>query len=605
MSVEIFDIDGTLTTTGDTPRQVLIDYMKKEAASEQTQYIIVSARPDSRMEETRAWLAQHDVPHSRVYLNDFPAGAPAVEFKRYKYQKLIEEFGLDGIDYVCDNDAEIRDMAQSLGLEAKSPQEVTAGDTPAQEGRAPIDPDGYAPTGEMKEEAQRGLDWRSEFGRGGTEIGIARARDIVNARNLPFDTVQRMASFFARHEVDKQAEGFSPGETGFPSNGRIAWALWGGDNGKRWADNIVQNAERKEHEHMAMEFRQSQAEIRTADDGYTFESYAAIFNSEADGLGFREVIKPKAFSKSVAAAQRGEWEVKALQDHNPQLFLGSTKTGTLSVAEDDRGLKVTVALNPEVSFARDLAAMIKRDGASMGLSFGFSVPSGGDSYNDQGVRELKSVRLHEISLLTGNVPAYPATIGLGAVRSLSARTGVDANKLTHAIDGLLNGTVESSDAEIIDLAIRKIAPEVRSPWVVGASRDLPIDETRDWDGAAAAERVFTLAGFDGENPDPSVARRAFLAYDAAAPELRGSYKLGFADVVDGELTALRSGLNAAASRLSQTDIPAEAMQSAQDIIDSYKADTEEDTMEDGTNRAIPLSVRERQLALMKLDPNRI
>ena len=499
MSVEIFDIDGTLTTTGDTPRQVLIDYMKKEAASEQTQYIIVSARPDSRMEETRAWLAQHDVPHSRVYLNDFPAGAPAVEFKRYKYQKLIEEFGLDGIDYVCDNDAEIRDMAQSLGLEAKSPQEVTAGEMPSDEE---------------------------------------------------------------------------------PANNR-------------------------KEQYMAMEFRQSQAEIRTANDGYTFESYAAIFNSEADGLGFREVIKPKAFSKSVAAAQRGEWEVKALQDHNPQLFLGSTKTGTLSVAEDERGLKVTVALNPEVSFARDLAAMIKRDGASMGLSFGFSVPSGGDSFNDQGVRELKSVRLHEISLLTGNVPAYPATIGLGAVRSLSARTGVDANKLTHAIDGLLNGTVESNDAEIIDLAIRKIAPEVRSPWVVGASRDLPIDETRDWDGAAAAERVFALAGFDGENPDPSVARRAFLAYDAAAPELRGSYKLGFADVVDGELTALRSGLNAAASRLSQTDIPAEAMQSAQDIIDSYKVDTEEDTMEDGTNRAIPLSVRERQLALMKLDPNRI
>ena len=99
--------------------------------------------------------------------------------------------------------------------------------------------DSYAPTQEMKEEAQRGLDWRSEFGRGGTEIGIARARDISNGKQLPLDTINRMVSFFARHEVDKQAEGFSPGEDGYPSNGRIAWALWGGDPGQRWAQNIA------------------------------------------------------------------------------------------------------------------------------------------------------------------------------------------------------------------------------------------------------------------------------------------------------------------------------------------------------------------------------
>jgi len=482
---------------------------------------------------------------------------------------------------------------------------------PSEEERAPIDPDGYAPTDAMKEEAQRGLDWRSEFGRGGTEVGIARARDIVNGRNLPFETVQRMASFFARHEVDSQAEGFRPGEEGYPSNGRIAHALWGGDSGKRWADNIVQNAERKEHKHMTMEFRQAQAEIRAEGDGYTFESYAALFNTESEGLGFREVIKPKAFSKSVAAAERGEWEVKALQDHDPKMFLGSTKTGTLEVSEDDRGLKVRVSLNPEVSFARDLAAMLKRDGASMGLSFGFSVPNGGEGYSEEGVRELKSVRLHEISLLTGNVPAYPATIGLGAVRALAQRTDIAANKLTHAIDGLLNGKVESDDAEVIDLAIRKIAPEVRSPWVIGADRELEIDETRDWDGAAAAERVFALAGFDGENPDPSVARRAFLVYDAAAPELRGSYKLGFADVVGGELVAIRAGLNAAASRLPQTDIPEDVMERARGILDYYAEEESEtatyqdDEEMDDTNRAIPLSVRERQLALMALDPNRI
>ena len=91
------------------------------------------------------------------------------------------------------------------------------------------------PTAGMKAEAQRGLDWRDEFGRGGTAVGIARARDIVNGRELSPQTVRRMFSFFSRHEVDKRAQGFRPGEDGYPSNGRIAWALWGGDAGYAWA----------------------------------------------------------------------------------------------------------------------------------------------------------------------------------------------------------------------------------------------------------------------------------------------------------------------------------------------------------------------------------
>ena len=102
----------------------------------------------------------------------------------------------------------------------------------------------YKPTEGMISEANRGLDWRREFGRGGTSVGIARARDISNGKSLPLATVKRMKSFFARHEVDKKAEGFRPGEKGYPSNGRIAWAMWGGDAGKSWSEKIVNQSER-------------------------------------------------------------------------------------------------------------------------------------------------------------------------------------------------------------------------------------------------------------------------------------------------------------------------------------------------------------------------
>ena len=101
------------------------------------------------------------------------------------------------------------------------------------------------PTVAMAAEAKLGLEWRAEYNRGGTAVGVARARDISNRANLSPDTIGRMVSYFARHEVDKQADGFSPGEDGYPSAGRIAWALWGGDPGASWARSKYRQLNKK------------------------------------------------------------------------------------------------------------------------------------------------------------------------------------------------------------------------------------------------------------------------------------------------------------------------------------------------------------------------
>ncbi len=103
------------------------------------------------------------------------------------------------------------------------------------------------PTKGMKTEAAKGLKWREEFGRGGTRIGAIRARQIVAGENLSDSTIKRMYSYFARHEVDKEAEGFNVGEDGYPSNGRIAWALWGGDAGFSWSKNLVEKMDEERH----------------------------------------------------------------------------------------------------------------------------------------------------------------------------------------------------------------------------------------------------------------------------------------------------------------------------------------------------------------------
>lgn len=104
------------------------------------------------------------------------------------------------------------------------------------------------PTQEMAAEAEQGLEWREEFGRGGTEIGVARARDLKNRVNLSIETIKRMFSYFSRHEVDKEAEGFRKGEDGYPSAGRIAWALWGGDPGFAWTKRKIEEIEKEERE---------------------------------------------------------------------------------------------------------------------------------------------------------------------------------------------------------------------------------------------------------------------------------------------------------------------------------------------------------------------
>ena len=86
--------------------------------------------------------------------------------------------------------------------------------------------------------AAKGLRLRGEFGRGGTEIGVARATELKNREKLAPSTIRRMVSYFARHEVDKRGRNY--GNEANPSAGYIAWLLWGGDEGRAWALELKQ-----------------------------------------------------------------------------------------------------------------------------------------------------------------------------------------------------------------------------------------------------------------------------------------------------------------------------------------------------------------------------
>jgi len=101
--------------------------------------------------------------------------------------------------------------------------------------------DGFVPPQSVRNNAKRGLALREKHGRGGTAVGVARARDLSNGKALSLSTVNRMVSYFARHEVDKKGEGW-----GVDSAGYIAWLLWGGDAGKSWANSIAKREKKKD-----------------------------------------------------------------------------------------------------------------------------------------------------------------------------------------------------------------------------------------------------------------------------------------------------------------------------------------------------------------------
>lgn len=262
-------------------------------------------------------------------------------------------------------------------------------------------PDSFKPTAGMREEAERGLAWRKEFNRGGTAVGVARARDIVNGRQLPLDTVKRMHSYFARHEVDKKGQGWSEGD-GFPSAGRIAWALWGGDPGKTWAATIVERAERAGGSIMERRFGDSLSVSTRSGKIEVLRGYASVTETPYP-IGFgKEIIVRGAFERTLKERP----DVVALWNHDTSMPIARTTAGNLRIAEDDRGL--LVELEPIDTQAGRDARVAVRSGVVSAMSFGFIVRADRFEDRDGSVhRMIEDLELHEVSAVT--FPANPAT----------------------------------------------------------------------------------------------------------------------------------------------------------------------------------------------------
>jgi len=332
------------------------------------------------------------------------------------------------------------------------------------------------PTEGMAAEARKFFKWREEGNQGGTAVAVARARQLVNRQELSADTVRRMHSFFSRHEVDKEAEGFSAGEEGYPSKGRVAWAAWGGDAGQTWArakdaaldridegerdmtndlnsDNMTLDVEGEDMENRhiidvtetdetyTVTFEKHSEEMRPYDDEEKEERFdrSALNYRAADGemvdeddrrvrmsLSSEEPVE-RSFGLEVLEHSEEAVDLSRLNSGHAPLLLDHDLTKQIGVVErtyldaTDRRLRAVVRFGKS-ALAREIYDDVK-DGIRSNVSIGYQIRNM-DAKNDRaGTVSVNSWMPYEASIVS-----VPADAGVGVNRSVETKTVIEVKE---------------------------------------------------------------------------------------------------------------------------------------------------------------------------------
>lgn len=205
-------------------------------------------------------------------------------------------------------------------------------------------------------------------------------------------------------------------------------------------------------------FSAAELRLKDSEDGEStgITGYAAVFDSWSEDLGwFKEQISPGAFKNTIKNG-----DIRALINHDPNLIIGRTKNGTLSLSEDDKGLLYDVEL-PDTSYALDLRESISRKDITQN-SFGFQTIR--DAWSDDGSRRtLVEVKLFDVSPVT--FPAYKQT----KVKLRLQEIGIDYDALGIALIRSARGMIIDSDIELIRSTVRTLSeyiPDTAAPSVV-------------------------------------------------------------------------------------------------------------------------------------------
>ena len=411
----------------------------------------------------------------------------------------------------------------------------------------------------VQDEAKRALAWIADghAGSGFTAVGRKRASDLAAGHPVSADTILRMYSFFKRHETDKQATGFNSGEDGFPSAGRVAWSAWGGDAGFAWSTKIRNQISKSAR---ALSLMASE-EGDMADMNQVPDLNEELTELLADVVSF--YFRAHGAHWNVKGADFSEYHklfMKIYEDVYESIDpiaenlrkLGSLAPFTLPSLLALRTIDDAPAmLQDPIALANDLLGA--NDIILDELSDVFDCAT---AYGQQGVANFLAGRIDQHQFWK-----WQLTASLG-------------QEVTQPSPDLLNaqGIDEDDVEEETDGATM---PMMIMPRSASGASDLPI-APRDtaWDAAAADKRVQEYAG-GKDNMDWEKYAKAFFYVDETNKELLGSYKLQFADVIDGSLVAVPKGIFAVAGVLNGArggaDIPESDAMEIKDKVSAYYA----------------------------------
>ena len=392
------------------------------------------------------------------------------------------------------------------------------------------------PTEGMRAEAERYRAWKADGEPGGTDVAAARASQILSGDDLSPDTVITMRAWFARHEVDKQGEGFSPSQDGYPSPGRVAWAAWGGDPGQTWSNSKGAAIENAREERSAlhslkpdtaapMEQRDLNSEPlrrsavvanwqRANDDPEVIEF---SFSSEEPVERYfgMEVLSHKSGAMNMARLNSGAapW----LWNHNPDVVLGGVEKAWQG--NDGRGYART-RWSPNTRAEGSEEWKVRQNweaGLIRNVSFMYSIDAPLDLKSREGVALVTAFTPMEVS--TVSIPA-DASVGQGRaigeiaapaadqtqppIESMEPTIDIEAVKAqaaadersrvssitglcrTHAADDLAQGLIERGATEsdamkdvlaaIGKRASQPAAPKAAQPIATGGSADIGLSD---------------------------------------------------------------------------------------------------------------------------------
>ena len=409
----------------------------------------------------------------------------------------------------------------------------------------------------VQDEAQMALAWIADghAGSGFTAVGKKRASDLAAGHPVSAETILRMYSFFKRHEVDKKAQGFNSGEDGFPSAGRVAWSAWGGDAGFDWSTRIRNQITKSARAFSLM----ASEEGDMADTNQVPDLNEELTELLADVVSF--YFRAHGAHWNVKGADFSEYHklfLKIYEDVYESIDpiaenlrkLGSIAPFTLTSFLALRSIEdASQILQDPIALANDLLAA--NDIILDELSDAFDCAT---AYNQQGVANFLAGRIDQHQFWK-----WQLTASLGQEVTQPSPDALDDQ-----------GVDEDDVDEEMD---ESTYPMPIMPRSASGASDLPIaGRDVEWDAAAADKRVQEYAG-GKDSMDWAKYGKAFFYVDEANKELLGSYKLGFADVIDGELTAIPRGIFAVAAVLQGSrggvDIPAADKDAIKSKVSAY------------------------------------